>query len=955
MATELQRGFPLLRQQTTALLKKNILLSLRNKRTTFLHLFSSLFFIALLFGIQKATDYRSRHPSAVSAVPDPQAATNPAIPACEHKLFIKRPCFDFAWSGSSSSRIQAIVAGILANNPGRPIPASKVISFASKDELINWLLQEPMRTPGALHFEEKNATVISYGVLTNSSTYIEVPRQIEDPTFKFRIPLQLAASREIARSLIGDSTFSWNIAFKQFAHPELRRRDDDDYSISNEIEINNFGPIFFYAVCMFAFVFQMSSIVAEKELKLRQAMAVMGLYDTAYWCSWIIWEGFMSLLSSLFIVLFGMAFQLHVFLENSFAFVFLLFFLFQLDMVAFAFLFSNFVRKTSSASSVGFAIFVVGVLTQAFSVLVYTDTKSKHMYQRLLWSLFPPNPFSGGLGLLLAASRHPGNGISQRRQSLCDIDDTYCRPIGYFYQWQIATFFMWLIVAIYVNNIWTNSTGVKKPYFYFLNPSYWTGKGEYKSEENGKCCGSSSSPPNDRFAANDEGVLEEESRVKQQAKEDNVDPNVAVQLRGLFKTYPKKIKLRCRSCCFCCYCCVCRTRKAYTAVKSLWLNFEKDQLFCLLGPNGAGKTTVINCLTGITSVTHGDAMVYGNSVRTSAGLSNIRKQIGVCSQYDTLWDKLSAKEHLELFASIKGLPQTSNKSEATNLLAQVKLEDVGKVRASSYSGGMKRRLSLAIALIGNPRLLILDEPTTGMDPVTRRHIWNVIESAKHGRSIILTTHSMEEADILADRIGIMAKGRLRCIGNATTLKSRFGAGFITKVSLDKGEDDDNTIEDHNKHHLAVKEFFKMHLDVMPKEEDPSSLTFVIPHEQERQLEEFFKEMENRKSDFGIQNVQIGLSTLEEVFLSIAQKAELDSATAEGNVKTLTLPSGTSIQVHLGAKYVEIPGSVSPDNPRGLMVEVYWEQDDNGNLCISGHSNETPMPSNFRRTPTGLVP
>nr|GLL35566.1 ABC transporter A family member 9-like [Ipomoea trifida] len=695
-----------------------------------------------------------------------------------------------------------------------------------------------MRTPGALHFEEKNATVISYGVLTNSSTYIEVPRQIEDPTFKFRIPLQLAASREIARSLIGDSTFSWNIGFKQFAHPELRRSDDDDYSISNEIEINNFGPIFFYAVCMFAFVFQMSSIVAEKELKLRQAMAVMGLYDTAYWCSWIIWEGFMSLLSSLFIVLFGMAFQLHVFLENSFAFVFLLFFLFQLDMVAFAFLFSNFVRKTSSASSVGFAIFVVGVLTQA---------------------------------------------------------------------------------------------------------------------KNGKCCGSSSSPPNDRFAANDEGVLEEESRVKQQAKEDNVDPNVAVQLRGLFKTYPKKIKLRCRSCCFCCYCCVCRTRKAYTAVKSLWLNFEKDQLFCLLGPNGAGKTTVINCLTGITSVTHGDALVYGNSVRTSAGLSNIRKQIGVCSQYDTLWDKLSAKEHLELFASIKGLPQTSNKSEATNLLAQVKLEDVGKVRASSYSGGMKRRLSLAIALIGNPKLLILDEPTTGMDPVTRRHIWNVIESAKHGRSIILTTHSMEEADILADRIGIMAKGRLRCIGNATTLKSRFGAGFITKVSLDKGEDDDNTIEDHNKHHLAVKEFFKMHLDVMPKEEDPSSLTFVIPHEQERQLDEFFKEMENRKSDFGIQNVQIGLSTLEEVFLSIAQKAELESATAEGNVKTLTLPSGASIQVHLGAKYVEIPGSVSPDNPRGLMVEVYWEQDDNGNLCISGHSNETPVPSNFRRTPTGLVP
>lgn len=100
------------------------------------------------------------------------------------------------------------------------------------------------------------------------------------------------------------------------------------------------------------------------------------------------------------------------------------------------------------------------------------------------------------------------------------------------------------------------------------------------------------------------------------------------------------------------------------------------------------------------------------------------------------------------------------------------------MRDESYSGGMRRRLSVAVALIGNPKLVILDEPTTGMDRITRRHVWDIIENTKKGRAIFLTTHTMEEADILSDRIGIMAKGRLRCIGTSIRLKSKFGTGFM---------------------------------------------------------------------------------------------------------------------------------------------------------------------------------
>ncbi|CAL9173893.1 unnamed protein product, partial [Musa hybrid cultivar] len=143
-----------------------------------------------------------------------------------------------------------------------------------------------------------------------------------------------------------------------------------------------------------------------------------------------------------------------------------------------------------------------------------------------------------------------------------------------------------------------------------------------------------------------------------------------------------------------------------------------DQLFYLLGPNGAGKTTLINCLTGITPVTGGDALIYGYSVRSSVGMSKIRRMIGVFSdyrffsvwQFDILWDELSALEHFHLFASIKGLPPSRIKSVAEKSLADVKLIAAARVRSGSYSGGMKRRLSVAIALVGDPKLVFLDEP-----------------------------------------------------------------------------------------------------------------------------------------------------------------------------------------------------------------------------------------------------
>ncbi|KAF7850562.1 hypothetical protein BT93_L5313 [Corymbia citriodora subsp. variegata] len=337
--------------------------------------------------------------------------------------------------------------------------------------------------------------------------------------------------------------------------------------------------------------------------------------------------------------------------------------------------------------------------------------------------------------------------------------------------------------------------------------------------------------------------------------------------------------------------------------------------------------------------------------------------------FDILWDLLTGEEHLYHFANVKGLSPASIKSVVDKSLAEVRLTEAGRVRAGSYSGGMKQRLSVAIALIGDPKLVVLDECTTGMDPITRRHVWDIIEDGKKGCAIILTTHSIEEADILSDRIGIMAKGRCRCIGTSIRLKSRFGTGFITNVSFtaSNGASPPGGDVVSKTDQEAVKKFFKTHLDIVPKEENETFLIFVIPHDREALLTlinpiantylfglKFFAELQDKRGEFGIAHIQLGLMTLEEVFLNIAKRAELENAAAEQRLATLTLTSGTSLQIPVGARSVGIPGTESAENSRGVMVEVYWHQDDPGALCISGHSSEMPIPPSVQLPATSVA-
>ncbi len=223
------------------------------------------------------------------------------------------------------------------------------------------------------------------------------------------------------------------------------------------------------------------------------------------------------------------------------------------------------------------------------------------------------------------------------------------------------------------------------------------------------------------------------------------------------------------------------------AVADLNLGVAAGEILGLLGSNGAGKTTTIDILSGSSEPTAGSVMVAG-TIFTSAGDGTPSTDVSLCPQFETVWASLTVGEHLELYAKIRGAESSDGSLEeaiSRRIAENVELDgDSYSVPCETLSGGQKRRLSIAISLVGNPKIWLLDEPTTGLDPETRRAIWKIVQSQKNSeRAIILTTHSLMEADALSTRIAIMKFGRLAAIGPQLHLKNRFGDGFKLSVSL----------------------------------------------------------------------------------------------------------------------------------------------------------------------------
>ena len=228
--------------------------------------------------------------------------------------------------------------------------------------------------------------------------------------------------------------------------------------------------------------------------------------------------------------------------------------------------------------------------------------------------------------------------------------------------------------------------------------------------------------------------------------------------------------------------------KNITAVDDLSFEISKGELFSLLGVNGAGKTTTIKMLTCLTQPSNGNAYIFGHSIINES--KQIKGLIGVSPQETAIAPNLTVEENLELICGINGFPKEKTRERINELSKQFSLSDILKRKAGKLSGGWKRRVSIAMALISEPQILFLDEPTLGLDVIARHELWEVIRSLKGKITIILTTHYMEEAETLSDRIGIMKNGKLLTIGSVDELKTiaktdNFETAFVSIVKGNK--------------------------------------------------------------------------------------------------------------------------------------------------------------------------
>ncbi len=221
--------------------------------------------------------------------------------------------------------------------------------------------------------------------------------------------------------------------------------------------------------------------------------------------------------------------------------------------------------------------------------------------------------------------------------------------------------------------------------------------------------------------------------------------------------------------------------KETTAVKALDLTVHKGELYALLGVNGAGKSTTIKMLSCLTQPTSGDAELMGHSIVSEASM--VKALINVSPQETAVAAKLSVRENLEFIAEIYGSSKKEAKEKAQSMIEKFNMHEIVRSRAAVLSGGWQRRLSIAMALITEPEILFLDEPTLGLDVLARRELWRLIENLKGKITIILTTHYLEEAESLSDRIGIMSRGVLLAEGTAAELKAKAGTDSFEEAFI----------------------------------------------------------------------------------------------------------------------------------------------------------------------------
>ncbi|KAL8560975.1 hypothetical protein ACOMHN_061189 [Nucella lapillus] len=587
-------------------------------------------------------------------------------------------------------------------------------------------------------------------------------------------------------------------------------------------------PLFFVLSFILSVIQNTKNIVYEKERKLKESMKLMGLIPAAHWTSWFITCFiYLALAMAMYTVLFGVTMveetgPVLAYSDPSLFYVFLL--CYAVAIITFCFMISVFVQKANIAAAVSGVMFFAFYLPNFFLTSRYETMTSA---QKLAACLDFNQAMAFGANVI---GRFEGTGEGARWSNVyrkASVDDNFSLLDAMLML--LLDSALHLLITWYVDNVRPGDYGVPKPFYFCFTKSYW--------------CGSSPPDPSKTYSPSSE-------KGSDDFEQEPSGLQAGVRVCNLTKVFGKK----------------------KVAVDNLSLNMYEGQITVLLGHNGAGKTTTMSMLTGFIPPSSGTAYINDSDIRTD--LDSVRHSLGLCPQHNILFGSLTVHEHLVFFAKLKGCPRKKVKEEVDSMIKEVGLEAKRNSPARTLSGGQKRKLSVGIALIAGSKIIVLDEPTSGMDPAARRQTWDVLQRHRAGRTVLLSTHFMDEADLLGDRIAIMAEGVIKCCGTSMFLKKLYGAGYhlvIVKSVECRVPEVTHAIQ-------------TMIPSAMLETEINAEVTYLLPDDQSSLFPDLFDQLDNSKAALGILHFGVSATTMEEVFLRVGENASQEEEEGEGEKK-----------------------------------------------------------------------
>uniref|UniRef100_A0A8C3L739 ABC transporter domain-containing protein n=1 Tax=Chrysolophus pictus TaxID=9089 RepID=A0A8C3L739_CHRPC len=397
-------------------------------------------------------------------------------------------------------------------------------------------------------------------------------------------------------------------------------------------------------------------------------------------------------------------------------------------------------------------------------------------------------------------------------------------PFFNLYGMLILDSILYLLLAIYFDKVLPGKYGVPYPPLFFLRPSYWLQQGS-------KC---SIQPDSIPVPGCDTEPMPEGFEGKE-----------AIRLYNIRKMYERKGK---------------RTE----ALRGLSFNIYEGQITALLGLSGSGKTALLNVLSGFSKPSAGSAVIYNYKVSEVQDMEGIQALVGICPQLNLHFEALTVKENLRIFAHIKGIQWKEVEQEVQKVLVQLDLTDLQDVHADSLSWGQKRKLSLAIAILGDPQVLLLDEPMVGLDPCSRHHVWELLAERRAGRVTLICTQSVEEADACADWKAFLSNGRLQCVGSSLYLKRKWGIGYHLRMC----------INDQCDPGLASSLVRRYIPNAVLKGRDRDELCYMLPLENTKSFPDLLGHLDNGLL-LGVVHYEVSRTTLADALLKLEGKEDAD--------------------------------------------------------------------------------